>query len=144
MPSQIVSLSKIPTFGQFLAKTFFHEGWIGAFEGSLGSGKTTLIRAALTACDYPSHLITSPTFSYMHRYEAPNPSMFPVYHFDLYRLNPKDPSAFVQLGFLDHLEEKAVCLIEWPDRIQSLLPKKTTFFQLSVLSNDTREISWTE
>jgi tRNA threonylcarbamoyladenosine biosynthesis protein TsaE len=87
------------------------------FTGSLGAGKTTLIRAILAQWGVHSG-VTSPTFTYVQRYKLPDGSM--VNHFDLYRLESLDP--FFELGLDEYLaQEKGKVLIEWPALITDLL-----------------------
>jgi tRNA threonylcarbamoyladenosine biosynthesis protein TsaE len=87
------------------------------FTGSLGAGKTTLIRNVLAQWGVHSG-VTSPTFTYVQRYKLPDGSM--VNHFDLYRLESRDP--FFELGLDEYLaQEKSKALIEWPALISDLL-----------------------
>ncbi len=111
------------------------KGDIVSFQGEMGSGKTTLIKAiASSICDIPQNLITSPTFSYMNIYEG----LVTVYHFDLYRL--KSEKEFLEIGLGDYLYENGICLIEWSEKIINLLPKKTKTIKISHLSIDKRLI----
>ena len=104
-------------FGEMFAKEL-SPGAIVALHGDLGSGKTTLIKGVIHALTgINKHTIQSPTFTYMHTYTGP----FPIYHFDLYRL--KNEEKFLEMGLLDFFDSEGVCLIEWPIRIESLLPK---------------------
>lgn len=91
-------------------------------RGELGAGKTTCTKGiikGLTGVDLDH--ITSPTFTYLQYYEGRGKTVF---HFDLYRLS--GPSKFLELGFEEWLfpEEEAYCCIEWPDRIEALLPSR--------------------
>jgi tRNA threonylcarbamoyladenosine biosynthesis protein TsaE len=87
------------------------------FTGPLGAGKTTLIRALLQSRLVVDE-VTSPTFSYMHHYQAVDNRRF--YHFDLYRLDSIDQ--FIAAGFDEYLEQPGVTVfIEWPEIIKPLL-----------------------
>ncbi len=87
------------------------------FNGPLGAGKTTLIRAFLQHMGV-AQPVTSPTFTYVNAYENPQGQMF--YHFDLYRIQTLD--AFIAAGFNEYLyTPTSWALIEWPEVIMPLL-----------------------
>lgn len=85
-------------------------------EGDLGAGKTTLTRAICHGYGVTSD-VTSPTFTIVHEYDGGRSK---VYHLDLYRL--RDPRELVTVGWDDILAEKALVIVEWPDRASSLMP----------------------
>lgn len=85
-------------------------------EGDLGAGKTTLTRAICRGYGVDAE-ITSPTFTIVHEYQGARSK---VYHLDLYRLeNPRELEA---IGWDDLLQERAVVIVEWPDRAPALMP----------------------
>ena len=87
------------------------------FTGTLGAGKTTLIRSLLRQCGVQGD-ITSPTFTYMNVYEDDQGNN--LYHFDLYRITSVD--IFVNAGFDEYLyQPNSWALIEWPEVIEPLL-----------------------
>lgn len=111
------------------------QGDILALHGDLGAGKTTLVKSIIeTLTSTPSREVQSPTFIYLHTYEAP----MPIFHFDLYRL--QNSEMFIQMGFLDCFDEKGICIIEWAEKITSLLPSHTLHLQFTHLEEDKRRI----
>lgn len=118
--------------GGFLGQTA-GPGEIITLGGSLGAGKTTLTQAIGQGLQVPqSCYITSPTFSIMHEY----PGRLPLYHFDLYRLN--DETEIEDLGLLEYLYGTGLSVIEWPDRLGSLMPKERLHTELSLLNETNR------
>lgn len=86
--------------------------------GEMGVGKTVFTNGlcrALGACDYA----TSPTFTVVNEYDGAD---FPVYHFDMYRIEDEDE--LIELGFDEYLGSGGICIIEWPENIPNSLPKK--------------------
>lgn len=95
-----------------------------ALAGPLGAGKTSLARAAI--CELTGRTeAQSPTFSLVETYDAPE---FKLWHFDLYRLEKAEE--VWELGFEEALDE-SVAIIEWPDRIEKLIPSGALFIRLS-------------
>lgn len=112
------------------------------FFGDLGAGKTTFIKTVISnLCQIPPHLITSPTFNYCQSYAGSghgNSSKYEqVHHFDLYRL--ESPEAFLALGF-DEYFHNGICLIEWSERIASIVPANSLLVKIEVTGLDSRQI----
>ncbi len=114
--TKISDLSELRNSAQLLLANF-PEDRVFAFYGSMGAGKTTLIKSIcmeLGSSDY----VTSPTFALINEYTVSDGSV--IYHFDFYRIKKLD-EAF-DLGYEDYIYSGNYCFIEWPERIESLLP----------------------
>ncbi|MFN8574606.1 MAG: tRNA (adenosine(37)-N6)-threonylcarbamoyltransferase complex ATPase subunit type 1 TsaE [Gemmatimonadaceae bacterium] len=128
-PKAHVTLHELNALGEALGRCAVAPHVI-ALSGDLGAGKTTLIQAICRGYGVTDE-VTSPTFALVHRYSAPRS---PVYHLDLYRL--KDASELTNLAWDDILDERAVVLVEWPDRAGDQLPADATQIFLSHVAAD--------
>jgi len=102
----------------------------------MGSGKTTLIKAAVKRLG-TSDSISSPTFSIVNTYQTKGGM---VHHFDLYRLNTTQE--LVDLGFDIYLDSNSLVLIEWPELAMPLLPQNTVKITISINSDNSRSLSF--
>ncbi len=101
--------------GRKLAQVL-EPGLYVALSGHLGSGKTTLTRGMLRGLGYAGK-VKSPTYTLVELY---NLSRLDLYHFDFYRFN--DPSEWTDAGFREYFAPRNICLVEWPERAEGLLP----------------------
>jgi len=126
------NLSATQTLGRYLGETA-RPGEIITLTGSLGVGKTTLTQAIGQGLQVPqSCYITSPTFSLLHEY----PGRLPLYHLDLYRLS--EETELEELGLLEYLYGTGLSVIEWPDRLGSLMPEERLHIELKLLDETAR------
>ena len=119
--------------GEYFA-TFVEKGDVFAFVGELASGKTTFIKGILRGLNFDKP-VTSPTFTLVNEYDA----KYPVIHIDCYR--EEQLERWIKLGLNDYLDEKNVVIIEWADKMESLLPVNTIQIQFSHKSITSREIT---
>ena len=131
---ELPTLAATREFGRRLGKTA-RPGDIFTLAGPLGAGKTTLTQAIGQGIQVPSSCyITSPTFSLLHEY----PGRIPLYHLDLYRLG--DENEIEELGFLDYIYGNGLTVIEWPDRLGSLMPENRLHIEIAPVSETGRRI----
>ncbi|MCH9698823.1 MAG: tRNA (adenosine(37)-N6)-threonylcarbamoyltransferase complex ATPase subunit type 1 TsaE [Gammaproteobacteria bacterium] len=119
-------------FGAELQKQLPVTGVI-YLHGTLGAGKTTLVRAMLKAAGYQHH-VKSPTFTLVEDYRLSDRF---VSHFDLYRL--ADPEELEWLGIRDYLAERLL-LFEWPELGKGFVPDPDIVIKISILDIDSRRI----
>jgi len=112
-------------------------GDIITLDGGLGAGKTTLTQFIGQGLGVPPDCyITSPTFSIMHEYNG----RIPLYHMDLYRLGYED---LEELGLEDYLYGGGLCVIEWPGRLEDLMPQNRLHINLEISSENSRAATLT-
>lgn len=113
---EIDSLDKVPGAAEDILAVAGSRRII-TFIGTLGSGKTTVIKAICHILG-ASDTVTSPSFTIINEYR--NPEGEPIYHIDLYRL--KNITEALDAGIEDYLNGDYYCFIEWPELIDQLLP----------------------
>lgn len=107
-----------------------------ALHGPLGAGKTQFVRGLVQALGASPRIVSSPTYVLLHIYDTPR---FPVFHLDAYRT--ATPEDFESIGFTELLTQGGVVVVEWPEKIQPLLPPSTLHIHLTPLDETTREIT---
>lgn len=108
-----------------------------AFYGKMGAGKTTFIKALCTELGVDD-VITSPTFAIVNEYTAGDGS--PIYHFDFYRIKKLDE--VYDMGYEDYFYNGGLCLIEWPELIETLLPEDAVEVHIAEQPDGTRTIEF--
>lgn len=94
------------------------DGAVVSLVGSLGTGKTTLVRAIASAGGENPQDVSSPTFVLIQEYTA---GRRPIYHFDAYRI--ADDDEFLELGPEEYFDSNGVTFVEWADRVENCLPE---------------------
>lgn len=107
-----------------------------ALYGKMGAGKTTFIQAICRALGSTDN-VTSPTFALINEYKTQ--LQHSVFHFDFYRIENLE-EAF-DLGYEDYFYSGEYCLIEWPGKIEALLPEKYVEVKIEALENEDRKIT---
>ena len=105
-----------------------------AFYGSMGAGKTTFVKAICEELGVED-VITSPTFAIINEYHAHDDV---IYHFDFYRI--KRVEEVYDIGFDEYIYSGNLCLMEWPELIEQLLPEETVRVDIMENPDGTRVI----
>jgi tRNA threonylcarbamoyladenosine biosynthesis protein TsaE len=133
---KIPTLAAVPTAAQQLATAIAESGQtIVAFEGEMGAGKTTLIRALCAVLGVEDD-VSSPTFALVNEYRDGQGR--PLYHFDFYRIDSEEEAA--RLGAAEYFDSGYLCLVEWPSHVAGLLPPQRLLVELAATGPESREI----
>lgn len=108
---------------------FSEDKKVWLFEGEMGAGKTTLIKA-ICACLGVTDNVTSPTYSLVNEYQSRDNNT--LYHFDFYRI--KNESEALDMGIEEYFYSGGYCFVEWPSKIPNLLPE--AFLEIVILEMD--------
>lgn len=109
-----------------------------AFRGEMGAGKTTFINALCRELGVTDDATGSPTFAIINEYRSDTTAEL-IYHFDLYRIEREEEAD--DLGIEDYFYSGALCFIEWPERIENLLPDDTVNVEIFVGDDDSRTLT---
>ncbi len=112
-----------------------NPGDIVQLRGDLGAGKTHFVKGVARFFHIPEEEVQSPTFSIIHEYQG----RIPLYHVDAYRLNR--PEEALEFGLEEYLYGDGICLIEWPEKIASLLPDTCRVVEIAHIDQDKRQIT---
>ena len=119
--------------GEDLSK-YLERGDVLALIGELASGKTTFIQGMMRGLHYTKS-VTSPTFTLVNEYDA----IFPVIHIDCYRED--NLNRWIKIGFHDYINAENIVIIEWADKIHSLLPNDYIQIGFTHRGQDKRKIT---
>ena len=112
------------------------EGKVFAFYGKMGAGKTTFIKALCEVLGVED-VITSPTFAIINEYTDGKGD--PIYHFDFYRI--KKLEEVYDMGYEDYFYSGNLCLLEWPELIEDILPENVIKVTIKEQPDGTRKLS---
>ncbi len=113
------------------------EHRIFALYGSMGAGKTTLIKEFCTALGV-TEVVSSPTFSLVNEYSSGNDD--PLFHFDFYRIKKIDE--VYDIGYEEYFYSNKYCFIEWPELVSELLPEIYVYVLIEESEDGSRTISY--
>lgn len=134
---QIQNLQDIDRAAEEFLKKIGDEKLI-AFYAPMGAGKTTFTTAICRALGVNGDAVSSPTFAIINEYRTASGE--PMYHFDFYRIN-KVEEAF-DIGLFDYLDSGCLCIMEWPENIEEILPEQTLKVNIKVNPDQSRTLFW--
>jgi len=109
-----------------------------AFYAPMGAGKTTFTTAICRVLGVQEDAVSSPTFAIVNEYRTGNGEH--MFHFDFYRINKNEEA--LDIGLYDYLDSGCLCIMEWPENIEDLLPEETLKVSISVGPDGSRTLSW--
>ena len=134
-PIVIDSIDGLPSVAEKII-TSFPGKRIFAFQGTMGAGKTTLIKEICKRLRVVD-VVSSPTFAIVNEYTTVSGEF--VYHFDFYRIKTIEEA--YDFGYEEYFFGKGICLIEWPEVIEDLIPEEAVVVKIELLSNGSRKFS---
>ena len=122
--------------GEFLKE--IGDNRIIALYAPMGAGKTTFTTAVCHRLGVREDAVSSPTFAIVNEYRTGSGE--PMYHFDFYRIT-KTAEA-LDIGFYDYVDSGCLCIMEWPENIEDILPEETLRVKIEVNPDESRTLSW--
>jgi tRNA threonylcarbamoyladenosine biosynthesis protein TsaE len=135
MQISIENVNELPNVAQKLLAYSSNQKFF-IFKGEMAAGKTTFIKAFCQALGVDD-VVSSPTFSIVNEYAS---AQGPVYHFDFYRL--KNLQEAYDIGYEEYFYSGGYCLVEWPQKIEELLPENYVKVEINVLDGDKRSFEF--
>lgn len=132
---RIPSLSSLDQVAKELIE-LFADSRVIAFYGSMGAGKTTLIRHLCKQMGV-TQTVNSPSFAIVNQYQTPDGETV-VNHFDFYRIKSQEEA--YDFGYQEYFFGGDYCFIEWPEMVEELLPKGCLRLKINIISPTEREI----
>ena len=129
---EIESLSELPKVAEAVLGELRGRSVV-LFRGPMGAGKTTLI-SSMAAALGAEDTVTSPTFALVNQYEGEGGRR--IYHFDFYRINNVEEA--LDLGYEEYFYSGQLCLVEWPEKIEPLLPEDAMTVTITVGEDEHR------
>lgn len=131
----INSIAELPKVAEELL-SFANGDKFFVFEGEMAAGKTTFIKVFCEQLGI-TDVVSSPTFSIVNEYES---KFGPVYHFDFYRL--KNIQEAYDIGYEEYFYSGDYCLIEWPSKVEELLPESYIKVDIVITSETGRTLTF--
>lgn len=133
LPAETASPAETVALGRHLA-SHLQPGDVLALYGDLGAGKTHLVKGLCDGLGIAPETVSSPTFTIVNEYAG----ALPVFHFDAYRI--ERPEEFFELGYEDYFFGDGVTVVEWPERVEALIPEHALRLRLSHVGGDRRRV----
>lgn len=109
-----------------------------AFHAPMGAGKTTFTTALCRCLDVEEDAVSSPTFAIVNEYRTRTGE--PLFHFDFYRIS--SIAEALDIGFYDYIDSGFLCLMEWPENVEDILPEETLHVSIKVNPDESRALTW--
>lgn len=134
---KIVSLESIDEVAaQFLSE--LGDNKLVALYAPMGAGKTTFTTAICRVLGVADDAVSSPTFSIINEYRTGTGES--LFHFDFYRIG--NIAEALDIGLFDYLDSGSLCIMEWPENIEDILPEETVRVRMSVETDGSRTLEW--
>lgn len=109
-----------------------------AFYAPMGAGKTTFTTALCRQLGVSDDAVSSPTFAIVNEYRTSSGE--PVFHFDFYRIDRIAEA--LDIGFYDYIDSGCLCIMEWPENIEEIIPEETLRVHITVNPDNSRSVTW--